>query len=126
MESTRVLLVSGILLLAVSALLGFVQERYRESPELFARWRVVHAGGTAGAVQLLALAAVWERFGDHGWNGALAWGLIVASWAFFLGPLSRAISQPLAARWINTFGAIVALPTYLLLPTLLIGNAGTP
>ena len=50
----------------------------------------------------------------------LAWGLIVASWAFFLGPLSRAIDQPLAARWINMFGAIVALPTYLLLPTLLV------
>ena len=108
------------MLLAISALLGFVQERHRDSPEAFAQWRVVHAGGAAGAVQLLALAAVWERFGFHSWNSALAWGLIIASWAFFLGPLSRAINQPLVARWINVFGAIVAMPTYLLLPTLLL------
>jgi hypothetical protein len=120
MESARLLLVSGILLLAVSALLGFVQEQHRNSPEKFAQWRVVHAGGSAGAVQLLALAAVWDRFGHHSWHAVLAWGLIAASWAFFLGPLSRAINQPLMARWINTLGAIVALPTYLLLPTLLV------
>ena len=44
MESTYTLLVSGTLLLAISALLGFVQERYRDSPEAFGRWRVVHAG----------------------------------------------------------------------------------
>ena len=119
MEPVRPLLVSGILLLAVSALLGFVQERHRNSPEKFAQWRVVHAGGSAGAVQLLAFAAVWDRFGQHGWNAALAWGLIAASWAFFLGPLSRAIDQPSVARWINYLGAIVAFPTYLLLPTLL-------
>jgi hypothetical protein len=121
MESARALLLSGIPLLAISALLGFVQERYRHSPEKFAQWRVVHAGGSAGAVQLLALAAVWEQFGHSGWTTALAWGLIIASWAFFLGPLSRAIDQPLVARWINTLGAIVALPTYLLLPLLLVG-----
>jgi TRAP-type C4-dicarboxylate transport system permease large subunit len=120
MESTRVLLVSGILLLAIAALLGFVQERYRHSPEKFAQWRVVHAGGSAGAVQLLALAAVWQHFAHSGWATALAWGLIAASWAFFLGPLSRAVDQPLVARWVNMFGAIIALPTYLLLPTLLV------
>lgn len=128
MQPTQALLVSGTLLLAISALLGFVQERYRDSREAFAQWRVVHAGGTAGAVQLLALAAVWEGFGHHSWNAVLAWGLIAASWAFFLGPLSRAVNQPRAARWINTVGAIVALPTYLLLPAVLFGatTIGTP
>lgn len=119
METVRLLLVSGILLLAVSALLGFVQEQHRHSPEKFAQWRVVHAGGAAGAVQLLALAAVWAQLGRHSWNDVVAWGLILSAWAFFLGPLSRAINQPLVARWINTVGAIVALPTYLSLPTLL-------
>jgi hypothetical protein len=119
MEPTRSLLVSGTVLLAISALLGFVQERHRDSPEAFAQWRVVHAGGTAGAVQLLALAAVWNQFATAGWNAVLAWGLIVASWAFFLGPLARAMGQSWLARWINTAGAVVALPTYLLLPALL-------
>jgi len=62
MDSSRVLLLSGVMLLSISALLGFVQERHRDSPEAFARWRVVHAGGAAGAVQLIALAAVWGQF----------------------------------------------------------------
>src|SRR2546430_967583 len=55
MESGRALFVFGTWLLAIAALPGFVQERHRDVPEEFARWRVVHAGGTAGAVQLLAL-----------------------------------------------------------------------
>ena len=113
------LVLSAVPLLAISALLGFVQERHRHSPEKFAQWRVVHAGGSAGAVQLLALAAVWEHFAQSGLATALAWGLVFASWAFFLGPLSRAIDQPVVARGINLVGAVVALPTYLLLPTLL-------
>lgn len=79
------LLVSGVVLLSISALLGFVQERHRDSPEMFARWRVVHAGGAAGAVQLIALAAVWSQFGASGWKSILPLGLVLASWAF-LGP----------------------------------------
>ena len=119
MDASRVLLVSGVVLLSISALLGFVQERYRGSPERFAQWRVVHAGGAAGAVQLIALAAVWQQFNAAGWNELVALGLVVTSWAFFLGPLARAIEQPQISRWINTAGAIVALPTYVALPALI-------
>jgi hypothetical protein len=108
------------MLLSISALLGFVQERHRDSPEMFARWRVVHAGGAAGAVQLLVLAAVWSQFAATGWNAILPFGLVVASWAFFLGPLARAMDRPRASRWVNMAGAIVALPTYVLLPALLV------
>lgn len=113
------LLQSGVVLLSISALLGFVQERHRHSPEAFARWRVVHAGGAAGAVQLIALAAVWSQFAPTGWKAVLPIGLVLTAWAFFLGPLARAMEWPRVARWINTAGAIVALPTYILLPVLL-------
>jgi peptidoglycan/LPS O-acetylase OafA/YrhL len=121
MEPGRSLLVSGVVLLSISALLGFVQERHRDSPEAFAQWRVVHAGGAAGAVQLIALAAVWNQFAAADWKAFVAWGLILASWAFFLGPLARAMRFQSASRWINAAGAIVALPTYILLPAVLVG-----
>src|SRR5438045_2453430 len=90
-DPERLLLGCGIVLLALSALLGFVQQRHRGQPELFARWRVVHTGGTAGAVQLLALAAVWGRFGRGPGFTLLAAGLVTATIAFFLGPLARAL-----------------------------------
>jgi hypothetical protein len=120
MEPARALLIFGTLLLTSSALLGFVQYRHRERPDTFARWRVVHAGGTAGAVQLLALSAIWERFGMKGTLAAfLATGLIFATWAFFLGPLARAVGQIRMANTINSVGAVVAVPAYLALPILL-------
>jgi len=50
-------------------------------------------------------------------------GLGFASWAFFLGPLARAMDLPRVSHWVNIAGAIVALPTYVLLPLLL--AAGT-
>ena len=113
------LLLSGVSLLSISALLGFVQERHRDSPEAFARWRVVHAGGAAGAVQLIAFAAVWNQLASTGWKAVLPFGLVWASWAFFLGPLARAMDMPRVSRWVNIAGAVVALPTYVLLPLLL-------
>jgi hypothetical protein len=119
MDSSRVLLLSGVTLLSISALLGFVQERHRESPDIFARWRVVHAGGAAGAVQLIALAAVWHQFDAAGWKALLPMGLVITSWAFFLGPLARAMNLPRVSRWVNLAGALVALPTYVALPALL-------
>src|SRR5687768_12432567 len=118
MDSSRMLLFSGVVLLSISALLGFIQERHRDSPEVFARWRIVHAGGAAGAVQLIALAAVWHRFNAMGWMEFIAVGLVLTSWAFFLGPLARAMDLPRVARWINMAGAVIALPTYVLLPAL--------
>jgi hypothetical protein len=120
MESGRALLVGGTILLSISALLGFVQYRYRERPEAFAHWRVAHAGGTAGAVQLLALSAIWERLGAKGaWPTLLVGGLIFGTWAFFLGPLARAMGGHRIAKVINSLGAVVALPAYLALPMVL-------
>ena len=119
-DPERLLLVGGIALLAVSALLGFVQHRYRARPEAFARWRVVHAGGTAGAVQLLGLAAVWGHFGRGPGFTLLAGGLIVSTIAFFLGPLAGALNLRRTAAAILTAGAVVALPSYLALPIVLV------
>jgi hypothetical protein len=121
METGQALLIFGTVMLSASALLGFVQHARRERPEAFARWRVVHVGGTAGAVQLLALSAIWERFGSSGtWAGFLVTGLIVATWAFFLGPLAGALGWPRMATIINRMGAVVALPAYLALPIILV------
>lgn len=117
METGRSLLVFGVVLLSVSALCGFVQYRYRERPESFAQWRVVHAGGTAGAVQLIALYAIWGHLGIRGtWATCLSSGLIIATWAFFVGPLARAVGQPRIARIVNSAGTVVAIPAYLSLP----------
>ena len=66
MDATQVLVIAGAILLSIAALLGFVQERHRDRPKLFAAWRVVHSGGTAGAVQLLALASLWQRLAGSG------------------------------------------------------------
>ena len=121
MGPERCLLIFGTVLLSISAVLGFVQYRHRERPDTFALWRVVHAGGTAGAVQLLALSAIWERFGPKGaWVTFLVAGLIFATWAFFLGPLARALGWPRTANVINSVGAVVALPAYLALPVILV------
>jgi hypothetical protein len=120
MDPERLLLVWGVALLAVAALLGFVQHRHRTRPESFARWRVVHTGGTAGAVQLLGLAAVWRHFGRGPGFTLLAVGLITATIAFFLGPLARALNLRRAGTAILLAGAFVALPSYAALPILLI------
>ena len=120
-DPQRLLLFAGILLLSVAALLGFVQERYRSQPEAFAHWRVVHSGGTAGAVQLLALSAVWPALSRGGWLLlAVAMGITVATWAFFLGPLARALGLPRLATTTNMVGALFALPAYVALPFLLL------
>lgn len=90
MDSGRLLLVSGVVLLSISALLGFVQEQQRHSPDA------------------------------TGWMEFIAVGLAWSSWAFFLGPLARAMDRPRMSRWINIAGAIAALPTYVLLPALVV------
>jgi len=112
----HVLLQFGIVLLAIAALLGFVQHRYKNEPHTFALWRVVHNGGTAGAVQLIALSAVWPHIAPEGlMRSLLSWGLVFATWAFLLGPLANAAGRPRAASAINNVGALVALPSYVLL-----------
>lgn len=119
-DPERLLLGWGIALLAVSALLGFVQQRHRAHAESFARWRLVHNGGTAGAVQLLALAAVWGHFGRGPGFTLLAVGLVTATVAFFLGPLAQAVNLRRTATAILTAGAVVALPSYVALPIVLV------
>ena len=120
MDPERLLVVSGTLLLAVSALLGFVQHRHRKQPDAFALWRVVHAGGAAGALQLLALAAVWQNFARGPAITLLAIALVAATYAFFLGPLARALQRPRIAGAILAVGGAVALPTYIALPIALL------
>jgi hypothetical protein len=120
MDPERLLRGCGIALLAVSALLGFVQQRHRARPEAFARWRVVHNGGTAGAVQLLGLAAVWGRFGRGPGLTLLAAGLVTATVAFFLGPLAQALKLRRTATAILAAGAVVAVPSYVALPLVLV------
>jgi len=121
MEPGRALLCFGTALLSAAALCGFVQYRHRERAELFSKWRVVHAGGTAGGVQLLALAYVFERLGMAGTPAQLlATGLISATWAFFLGPLADALGRSRIAAHINHVGGAVALPSYAGLPLLLL------
>ena len=78
------------------------------------------AGGTAGAVQLLALAAVWGHFGRGSGLTLLAAGLIVATFAFFLGPLAQALKLRRTATAILTTGGVVALPSYVALPIVLV------
>ena len=81
----------------------------------------MHAGGTAGAVQLLALGAVWERLtGSSRVADVLAWTLVLVTWAFFLGPLARALGRPRLARGFNTVGGTLAVPGYLALPLVLL------
>jgi len=119
MTSERALLVAGLLLLSTSALLGFAQARARGQPELFAKWRVVHSGGTAGAVQLLALAAVWSRFTPRtpgSWLPCMAAGIIVATLAFFAGSVASALAWERTSRALLLTGAGIAIPTYLALP----------
>ena len=116
MVSARFLLVSGTILLSFAALLGFMQHRHRENAALFATWRLVHAGGTAGAVQLLALSAVWEALVGHGLLAScLAAGIAISTWAFFVGPLSKALGHETVSMVINRIGAAVAVPSYLAL-----------
>jgi hypothetical protein len=104
-------------LLTAAALVGFKQHRERGWPERFARWRVVHAGGTSGAVQLVALGAAFGHFGVHGTLASCAGaGVATATLAFFLGPLAQALQWTRMGARINAVGAVFAVPAYLALP----------
>jgi hypothetical protein len=45
---------------------------------------------------------------------------VVATYAFFLGPLARALNRPRIAGAIVAVGAVVALPAYVGLPIALL------
>jgi hypothetical protein len=68
----------------------------------------------------LALSALWNRFGHGVAVSLLAGGLIASTFAFFLGPLARALEWPRTGSLILMAGALLALPTYLALPLLLL------
>lgn len=117
MNIGRVLFIVGLTLLAVAALVGFEQHRQRKRPERFAQWRVVHVGGTGGAVQLIALGAAFGHFGVHGaFAASVGAGVSLATWAFFVGPLAQALQFARTGRLVNTVGAVFALPAYVALP----------
>jgi hypothetical protein len=112
----RCMVTTGVTLLAVSALTGFVQHHYRSHPERVALWRVTHHGGTAGAVQLIALGEIWNRAGDGLGRSAVGVGVMFATLAFFFGPLARALGYRRVADTIVALGGLVALPAYATLP----------
>jgi len=117
MSTERILLVVGLALLAAAAFVGFKQHRERKRPEQFARWRVVHAGGTSGGVQLIALATAFSHFGVHGsLASSVGAGIALATWAFFFGTAAHALTWPRAASLFNTLGGAIAIPAYLALP----------
>jgi hypothetical protein len=115
-------MVAGVLLLAIAALTGFMQAREEPGTHSHTLWRVAHSGGTAGAVQLIALGAVVQRLHSSISDAVVSTimlGIIAGTWAFFLGPLLRALGAERTARRINLIGACVAGPSYLALPLVL-------
>jgi hypothetical protein len=121
LQGVDVVVAAGIVLLAVAALTGFMVARVPAHSELHALWRVVHNGGTAGGVQLIALGVAADKFGAtrDPLTLAILFGVALATWAFFIGPLLRVLGRPGAARVTNAVGAIVATPAYAGLPLLL-------
>lgn len=114
--SASLFISSGALLLAVAALLGFQLHRSSSMPAATARWRVVHSGGTAGGVQLIALGAVWSKLALASATSVLATGALVAgTWLMFVGPLMTALARPRLGKWIAYCGAFISVPGYLLL-----------
>lgn len=119
----RVLIVAGVLLLAIAALTGFMQARAASGSRAHTLWRVAHAGGTAGGVQLIALGAVVDQLHasiPDGVTAIILLGITIGTWAFFVGPLLRAVGAERAANRVNLVGACIAGPSYLALPLLLL------
>ena len=119
-EVPRLLASAGIVLLSIAALVGFQQARVAAGSDAHVRWRVAHAGGTAGGVQLIALAAGWQWLEGARFSAVLALGLALSTWAFFVGPTLRALGSERMARRINLMGAAIAVPSYLALPCALL------
>lgn len=114
LESGELLLTAGALLLGIAAFMGFAQARASRGSATESRWRVVHNGGTAGGVQLLALSAVWTRLAAPSlFSGIVACCLVLSTWLFFIGPLLKALSRPRSGNAILWVGAVASLPAYL-------------
>lgn len=123
LSTERVLVVAGVLLLAIAALTGFMQAREESGSPGHTLWRVAHAGGTAGGVQLIALSAIVQHLSSSVSDRLVALillGIAAGTWAFFVGPLLRALGAERVARRVNLLGACVAAPAYLALPVVLL------
>ncbi len=123
LTAERILIVAGVLLLAVSALTGFMQAREVSGTPGHTLWRVAHAGGTAGAVQLIALGAAIDRLFSSMPDAlvfAVLVGISAGTWLFFVGPLLRALGAERLANRVNLVGACIAGPAYLALPLLML------
>ena len=110
-------------MLGLAALTGFAQARHARNSARHVRWRVVHAGGTAGAVQLIALGAalrVLDAPLTRWYELPTLVGVALATWAFFLGPLLHALGKDRTARWVTLCGAVFAAPAYAALPLLVL------
>jgi len=125
-DSDALLLVTGALLLSVAAFTGFVQARTERGSAEEVRWRVVHNGGTAGGVQLLALSAVWARLaGSSDFAGPIALCLAMSTLLFFVGPLLKALSRARSGNLVLWAGAVASLPAYIGLILLAITDHGS-
>lgn len=114
--SISLLVAAGALLLAIAALLGFQVHRSTADAAALAHWRVVHNGGTAGGVQLLALAAVWSKLVSATSESLVCIvSLVVGTWLMFVGPLLTAMAKPRIGKLLARSGAFAAIPAYLLL-----------
>jgi uncharacterized membrane protein YqhA len=123
LDTTRWLITAGVTLLAIAALTGFLQARHAAGSPSHVLWRVAHSGGTAGAVQLIALGAALQHLRPaitDSLASVILSAVTLGTWAFFIGPLLRASGAERASRVVNLAGACIAGPAYLALPLLVL------
>jgi hypothetical protein len=113
-DGVSLLLPNGAVLLGVAAFLGFAQARAERGSAAESKWRVVHSGGTAGGVQLLALGAVWGHLAAHSsWASVVAGCIVLSTWLFFVGPLLKALERARSGNVLLWAGAVASVPGYL-------------
>lgn len=125
LDGGGLLLITGAVLLGIAAFMGFAQAGTQRGSTAESKWRVVHSGGTAGGVQLLALSAVWSRLaGPSPLAGVIAGCLALSTWLFFVGPLLKALSRSRSGNVVLWAGATASLPAYFGLLVLAVTNHG--
>jgi len=112
------ILVLGLFLLSAAAFTGYKQHSVKNDPELFALWRVVHSGGTSGAVQIVVFGLLLAHFKIGLAGGIVVLGATVSSCCFFVGPLLKALNRASLGGRVNALGGVLAIPSYAALPGL--------
>lgn len=112
------ILALGLFLLSVAAFTGYKQHSVQKDPEQFALWRVVHSGGTSGAVQIVVFGLVLAHLKIGLVGGIIVLGATVSSCCFFVGPLLKALNRATLGSRVNAFGGLLAIPSYGALPGL--------